>query len=538
MLRLRGLVDDLGASVLELVAAPAGLDLELSGTLLIHDPVDPAPVGAGDLVAVVGAAPVAETSRLLHELAAAGAAAVLAKRPPSGAPLDELAETAGIALLAVQTGASWTQVLQLVNAVLSRDSFGLHGEALGGVQAGDLFAVANVIAELVDAPITIEDSRSRVIAFSGRQEEADAARAATILGRGVPGEWVARLRERGVFTRLATDREPIYLNDIDPGVMPRVAIAIRSGDQVLGSIWAAVKERLTPERERALIDASSYVALHMLHHRLASDTESSLESELVGAVLKGGSLAADAVQRLNLTGAAFRVIGFAVDAAEGRDPDGDLTRLRNLAALNLSSAEHRAVTARSGGVVYAIVPSRDGGASSSRGVRAVIEGFVTRVMPLVGSRIVAGLGIEVATAAAIPASRESADSVLRVLRTARRDLAVAELADVRASLLMLRFADACGDGPTLQASPLTTLREHDRARRTAHVETCRAYLDAFGDVDSAARVLGVHPNTIRYRLRQIESVTGISLRDPTERLALELELRIDAQGLGPAPVSR
>ena len=526
MLRLRGLVDDLGASVLELEAAPAGLDVRLSGSLLLHDPVDPAPVGSGDLVAIVAAAPMSETSRLLHELAGAGAAAVLAKRAPNGVRLGELAEDAGIALLSVQAGASWTQVMQLVNAVLSRDSFGLPGEALGGVQAGDLFAVANVVAELVDAPITIEDSRSRVIAFSGRQEEADAARAATILGRSVPGEWLAKLRDRGVFTQLTTAREPIYISDIDPQVMPRVAVAIRSGDQVLGSIWAAVHERLTPERERALTDAAGYVALHLLHHRLASDTESTLESELVGAVLKGGSLAADAVQRLNLTGAAFRVVGFAVDAGAAGDLDGDMARLRNLAALNLSSTEHRAVTALSGGVVYAIVPAKESGKASNRSVRAVIDSFVARVTPLVGSRVMAGLGTEVATAAAIPGSRETADAVLRVLRTVRKDIAVAELGDVRASLLMMRFADACGDGPTLQASPLTTLRDHDRTRKTAHVETCRAYLDAFGDVDSAARVLGVHPNTVRYRLRQIETVTGISLRDPTERLALELELRI------------
>ena len=101
MLRLRGLIDDLAASVLELEVAPAGLELKLSGNLVLHDPADPVPVASGDLVAVVGVAPMAEASRLLHELAAAGAAAVLAKKAANGARLDELAEAAGIALLSV-----------------------------------------------------------------------------------------------------------------------------------------------------------------------------------------------------------------------------------------------------------------------------------------------------------------------------------------------------------------------------------------------------------------------------------------------------
>jgi DNA-binding PucR family transcriptional regulator len=53
-----------------------------------------------------------------------------------------------------------------------------------------------------------------------------------------------------------------------------------------------------------------------------------------------------------------------------------------------------------------------------------------------------------------------------------------------------------------------------------------AYLDAFGDVRSAAKLLHVHPNTLRYRVRRAAEVTGIDLDDPLQRLFAQLQLRL------------
>ena len=42
--------------------------------------------------------------------------------------------------------------------------------------------------------------------------------------------------------------------------------------------------------------------------------------------------------------------------------------------------------------------------------------------------------------------------------------------------------------------------------------TLEAYLDSGGSVESCARILYIHPNTVRYRLKKISEITG---RDPT-----------------------
>jgi DNA-binding PucR family transcriptional regulator len=64
-----------------------------------------------------------------------------------------------------------------------------------------------------------------------------------------------------------------------------------------------------------------------------------------------------------------------------------------------------------------------------------------------------------------------------------------------------------------------------RARDPVLAETLRVYLDSFGDVGGAAQLLGVHPNTVRYRVRRIEKLLSASLSDPEARLVFSLGLR-------------
>ncbi|HEV3174331.1 MAG TPA: helix-turn-helix domain-containing protein [Actinocrinis sp.] len=86
---------------------------------------------------------------------------------------------------------------------------------------------------------------------------------------------------------------------------------------------------------------------------------------------------------------------------------------------------------------------------------------------------------------------------------------------------------------TFNPSPLAALmvREPDEGQRLAHdvlgsvlglpeedraplLDTLNAYLDHDGSAERAAEVLYCHPNTVRYRLRRLQELTGRSLSDP------------------------
>ena len=68
--------------------------------------------------------------------------------------------------------------------------------------------------------------------------------------------------------------------------------------------------------------------------------------------------------------------------------------------------------------------------------------------------------------------------------------------------------------------------------------TLRAYLDCFGDVPRAAERISVHPNTFRYRMRRLVELFDLDLDDPDERMVLELQLRLLADGAPGAPATR
>ncbi|SEC08259.1 PucR C-terminal helix-turn-helix domain-containing protein [Amycolatopsis tolypomycina] len=63
------------------------------------------------------------------------------------------------------------------------------------------------------------------------------------------------------------------------------------------------------------------------------------------------------------------------------------------------------------------------------------------------------------------------------------------------------------------------------------LETLRAWLDSQGNVVEIAERLGVHPQTVRYRMRQLQATFGDSLKDPAARFEMELALRAGATPL-------
>lgn len=78
----------------------------------------------------------------------------------------------------------------------------------------------------------------------------------------------------------------------------------------------------------------------------------------------------------------------------------------------------------------------------------------------------------------------------------------------------------------------TPLRAHD-----VLLDTAMAYLDS-GGLESAARVLFVHPNTVRYRLGRIAELTGYDLTHPRDGYAVRLALTLARLSEAPAAPGR
>lgn len=68
------------------------------------------------------------------------------------------------------------------------------------------------------------------------------------------------------------------------------------------------------------------------------------------------------------------------------------------------------------------------------------------------------------------------------------------------------------------------LVEHDRERRSDLVKTLKVYFDTGANASEAADRLFLHRNSMLYRLSRVEKLTGLNLKDPRVRLALQLGL--------------
>jgi len=67
------------------------------------------------------------------------------------------------------------------------------------------------------------------------------------------------------------------------------------------------------------------------------------------------------------------------------------------------------------------------------------------------------------------------------------------------------------------------------AARGELTTTLAAWFDQGGSVEATARALFCHPNTVRYRLRQVAELTGCSPSDPRDALTLQLALIVGRQ---------
>jgi len=91
------------------------------------------------------------------------------------------------------------------------------------------------------------------------------------------------------------------------------------------------------------------------------------------------------------------------------------------------------------------------------------------------------------------------------------------------TLLILADEDLAAALRGSRLAPLDRLRPGPRDRIA---ETLLAWLQLGENVAEVAQRIHVHPQTVRYRMRQIQELFGDQLRDPDRRFELQLALRI------------
>ncbi|MGV9801794.1 PucR family transcriptional regulator [Mycobacterium sp. NPDC003449] len=496
MVTLDRLINVLGGYGVHLRQCTAPRSTELR-SVVMHEP---GPV-IGDVLLAVGAGSVAEA---LEWAAAARAVVVLIR------DLDEPGPDVGIAIMTVDPEVSWSELAAVVYGLV------LEGrETESGRGPTDLFALADSLAEVAGGAVTIEDRASRVLAYSRLQQHADPARAETILGRQAPDRLRAVFEARGVLRHLAESDEPLYVaSDPAHGLTGRMVVAARAGRALLGSVWVACAEPLTDARRSALADGARMVAMHLLRSRASADLERQVESESVIRLLEGAADATTVASRLALPQGPLRVIALRAQTDDERHAALLLAFERATTGFGWSRPSRSALD---GNTVYTVLPGADPDAGAARhwvsGLRAALPEPVA---------VLAGISGPAGVAELVLARREADECLaLHEVCPGGPPPVYDEAWD---DILLHRLRIAARSGRAPRRGPVAELRANDRTQGTQYAATLRAWLEAQGDLAEAGRTLGVHENTVRYRMRRMAEVTTLDLDDARKRLAMMIEL--------------
>jgi DNA-binding PucR family transcriptional regulator len=513
-IRLGELLLALDRTMVTLQQAPRGLDLPVASVALVD---------ADDVR--LGIAPAAGNADLFFLLGVPTDAAVrwlaAQPRPPVAVfvkePAPELVNHAiarGAAVVAVDPHARWERLYRLVNQFFDHRGDRDDPPLPGGT---DLFGLAQSIADRARGMVSIEDAQSHVLAYSASSEEADELRRLSILGRAGPPEHLAWIGQWGIFDALRSGRDVVRVAERpELGLRPRMAVGIhlpsgaRRTPTFAGTIWLQQGSAPFADDAEEVLRGGAVLAARVLGRMAAAPSTQTLRvRELLGLsadtdvdlVAIARELGVDADSRAAL-------IGFSTTAPGNH---------AGVIALSATAFRADAQVASTGDRVYVLLPEI-GAPSVTSWVRGVV-GVLRRE---------AGMTLHAVIAAPLPGLADVAPARAEIDRVfdsaARHPGAISQitsLADARTTVLLDEIVAHVAGQPRLVDPRVRNLREHEPLL----AETLHAYLDGFGDIAAVAGRMHVHPNTIRYRVRRIETLLGTSLDDPDVRLVLTLGLR-------------
>lgn len=502
--------------------------------VLMNDPLDELALVQSRIVLAVGlAVGSAAFEQLLLRAAQGHAAAVVIKG--RGAPVEHLRDHADrhdVALLVAHDSADWTQVVALARAAVA----GAAVDSVSGARLGDLYAVANAAASITNGAASIVDPLGRVLGYST-----------------LPGQPIDEMRR--VTTLALQESEPpasdgdfkvaysakgaVVIASVDGG-LDRLALAVRAGGELLGSIWVidpGVSKRAAALK--ALDRMAPLIGLHMLHARSESDFGERRNGDLLRTLMQDPDHASFAAVKLGLEFASgLAVAAFSIVRPESGTLESvrDLQRLSHLVTAVCDvhfTSSHSAVI---DSVVFALIPCE--GSAPRTLHRRVIQEIGTSAQTISGLPFIGAVG---GIAHRIEDLSESRSQALQVLHhLLHRQAAIprtqgglvhaeALFEDFRIPLTLLQIGQFIEDNGLDAGDQISDIQKYDAEHRTEYLNALRVYLAVNGSMSAMAAFLHIHNNTARYRRGRLVELFDLDLEDP--QLRLWLSLRLETLGL-------
>ncbi|MFI7352529.1 PucR family transcriptional regulator [Streptomyces avidinii] len=389
---------------------------------------------------------------------------------------------------------------------------------------GDYQDLVDEISALLGAPATLENRDFRLIAFGAHDSEDDLAmdpvRTRSILTRQSTADVRSWFEGFGIARATGPVRIPAAP---EAGVYRgRICLPVRYRGIVQGYVWLLDQEPGLPGPGPAALDAAMEVA-QRIGVLLAEEAKAGadLSREFLAVLTAGRGWQQD------MAVAALRV-------ALGAGGDG------LHAAVCVTPWPGEAPASVPGAAAVCVVPRRVGSGPGqeptaeaalavllrlrSTDALAPALAAVTRLLPRAADpagatapRVTAGVADPVRGLADLPAAWEQAVAAARAAVAQPRLGPVAQWSAIGPYRLLASLATDPVDDPA--ARTLLTPANRELAR------TAEVFLDCAGQAGRAAAALGIHRQTLYYRLGRVEQLTGLDLDEGEDRLLLHMALK-------------
>ena len=141
------------------------------------------------------------------------------------------------------------------------------------------------------------------------------------------------------------------------------------------------------------------------------------------------------------------------------------------------------------------------------------------------AKVVIGIGGTCRDPREVARSYAQAQRTTQTLQRLGRSGAVAAFGDLGILRLLLQVPDLA-ELRSFAADVLGKLSMHEHEHKSEYLTTLACYFRENNSPQRASRILHVHPNTVAYRVKRIEEITGLRLDNYTDRLIAQVALEI------------
>lgn len=410
---------------------------------------------------------------------------------------------------------------------------------LGGGSYSD---IAHVIAQVVGRPVTIVDRFRRVLG-SGVVVGKPGVHSAFLDEDGT-GDWYLGEHYRPVTVEVLAGGSTRRLQVSGPdGPLAHIARSVRASSLELGEIivWGELSYPLHSAEMVALEHGATVTALKMMEMRSLSQVEQQFQNEILEGLLSDQPAARGNARRLAERMGARLESPFVVVVVAPDLPSGALLsaaeRLQQSgidSSLHLARRYIRIVRPdasfwRQGPRLVVFIPRGERASPDGRGTLVTeLEQICTRIESENAPHTVS-VGISSRT--------HDLEEFRHAYQCAVQSIEIGRALQKRSTSVVTRYedlglfrfvsrADSLESLERFCEDVLGALLERDRSAGSHLVGTLRVYLAENKNLGKAARTLGIHYNTMRYRVGKIREILGDALNDPNQRLALEVALQL------------